>query len=242
MALRGNIAACMVMRFDDYEIYRDDQNELGSGTFSVVYRGRHLGLPGHGDVAVKRVELRENTEEGKKSNEYVETEIEILKAINHKNIVKLYHSRTVNNYKYIFLELCEGRDLRKFILKEKQVSFVSCLGFMRDIAAGLKCLHEREPSITHRDVKPSNMLVKKDTILGRYIIKLGDLGVARRGQGDATTLCGTPDWMAPEVFPDSSGNVCFNIECDVYGGGLTFLSLLDHKPGEALDPPRGMLY
>ena len=178
MARQGAISS-MVMRVDDYEAYRDDVNELGSGTFAVVCRGKHVGRPSHGDVAVKRVKLAEDTEDGRKFNGYVEREIEILTAINHKNIVKLYYSKTVNNFKYLFLELCDERDLRKFVLKEKQVSFYSCVGFMRDIAAGLKCLHEHKPSIIHRDVKPSNMLVKKDTVLGSHIIKLGDLGLAR---------------------------------------------------------------
>ena len=240
MASSGAIASSMVMKVDDYEVYRDDLSELGSGTFGVVCRGKHLGRPSHGEVAVKRVALAEDTAEGKKHNRYVDMEIEILKAIDHENIVTLFHSQTVNNFKYLFLELCDERDLKKFILKEKQVSFPTCLGFMRDISAGLRCLHEQKPSVIHRDVKPSNMLVKKDTTLGRYVIKLGDLGLARTG--DATTACGAPDWLAPEVYPDSSCNVCFSIECDVYGGGLNFLSLLDHKPGEALEPPKSMLH
>ena len=220
MASSGAVASSMVMKVDDYEVYRDDINELGSGTFAVVYKGKHLGRPSHGEVAVKRVSLAEDTAEGRQYNRYVQMEIEILKSIDHENIVKLYHSQTISNFKYLFLELCDERDLRKFILKEKQVPFPTCLGFMQDIAAGLRCLHEHKPSIIHRDVKPNNMLVKKDTILGRYVIKLGDLGLARRR--DATTVCGAPDWMAPEVYPDSSGNVCFSIECDVYGGGLNF--------------------
>ena len=83
------------------------------------------------------------------------------------------------------------------------------------------------------------MLVSKDHPPAKYVLKLTDFGFARCVSKTAgafsATMCGTANWMAPEVRPDSLGDVRYNKECDVFSAGLVDLSLVDLIPDELLE-------
>ena len=217
--------------------FNDEKDKLGQGAFAMVWRGKK----GKTEVAVKRVPLGEDTEEDREwTRKYVDGEVEALKAINHKNVVKLLDTVKRGGLVYLFLEYCELGSLEKYVIKEKQLSEITTVSFMKDVAEAVRCMHEKRPPLIHRDIKPANLLVVKDSrMLASYSLKMTDFGTARRLTTFAETLCGSPNWMAPEVRPDSKGKIKYQTESDVFSTGLVDLSLLNHKRGKPLEAAKG---
>ena len=76
--------------------------------------------------------------------------------------------------------------------------FISC-HLLREIVECIEFLHERNPPIIHRDIKPGNILVSSKVIKGRFV-KLADFGIARMHYtGEYTRNIGTDGYMAPEI-------------------------------------------
>ena len=129
-----------------------------------------------------------------------ENEANILKNLNHKNIVKYYESFKNNNQFYIIMEYCSKKDLRNFIKEYKnnnkfiQQSIIKSI--ILDICSGLKEIHEN--NIIHRDLKPENIFKSEDNIY-----KIGDFGISKKLEGTKhakTGGIGTDCYMAPELF------------------------------------------
>ena len=191
-------ASPWTMRIGDYEVYRDDKNELGSGSYGTVYRGRCV-TDGE-EVAVKRLKLADGTtEEGREHNaKYIDGEIRALQELDHDNIVKLYHWKREESYMYLFIELCTKGNLNDYVLQMKKLSQITAFQFMRQIASALEYLHSK--NILHRDIKPGNIVVTKDTKSGKCVIKITDFGTARQVPSSVAmtlTLAGSPNWMVP---------------------------------------------
>ncbi|KAL8140650.1 LOW QUALITY PROTEIN: hypothetical protein V2J09_006671 [Rumex salicifolius] len=173
----------------DYSVGR----QLGSGSFSVVWHGRHRV---HGtEVAIKEIAMDRLN---KKLQESLKSEIFILKQINHPNIVKLHDIIEASGRIHLVLEYCRGGDLNMYIQRYKRVPEATAKHFMLQLAAGLKIL--RENNLIHRDLKPQNLLVSSND--ENSVLKIADFGFARSLQprGLAETMCGSPLYMAPEIM------------------------------------------
>ncbi|CAH2064193.1 unnamed protein product [Thlaspi arvense] len=189
----------------DYAVGR----QIGSGSFSVVWEGRHLV---HGTVvAIKEIAMARLN---KKLQESLMSEIFILKKINHPNIIRfidmIEHSLSdspefplvliapgkIN----LVLEYCKGGDLSMFIQRHGRIADATAKHFMQQLAAGLQVL--RDNNIIHRDLKPQNLLLSTDD--NDAALKIADFGFARlrslQPRGLAETLCGSPLYMAPEIM------------------------------------------
>ena len=233
-------ASPLTMRIGDYEVYRDDKNELGSGSYGTVYKGRRI-TDGE-EVAVKRLKLAdETTEEGREWNaKYIDGEIRALQELDHDNIVKLHHWKREESYMYLFIELCSKGNLSDYVLQMKKVSQITTFQFMQQIASALEYVHSK--NIIHRDIKPGNILVTKDVTSTECVIKVTDFGTARQVPTSAAmtlTLAGSTNWMAPEVFPDKDGHVRYNNESDTFSTGVMYLSMIDQEEGKALQARTG---
>eukprot|EP01064_Diplonema_japonicum_P013016 TRINITY_DN2038_c0_g1_i1.p1 TRINITY_DN2038_c0_g1~~TRINITY_DN2038_c0_g1_i1.p1 ORF type:complete len:889 (+),score=174.82 TRINITY_DN2038_c0_g1_i1:89-2668(+) len=149
-------------------------------------------------------------------------EVEILKKIkDHPNIVKFYDSFTERegstNILHIVMEYCEGGDLAQFLKDRKKPSWIDNVTLERWCRQLLEAVdHLHELNILHRDLKTANVFVTKDNNL-----KVADFGISRslsRTQC-ATTMVGTPYYMAPEVVNLNVQNG-YNAKSDVWSVGV----------------------
>lgn len=172
--------------------------------------------------AMKIVKLKDLKSEKVLQN--LTSEISIHSSLDHPNIVKFYTSFKNSEYIFMVLELCERGGLDELLkrngkLKEKYVS-----KFVSQIIKGLIYLHDRM-SIVHRDLKLGNLLL--DNHLN---IKIGDFGLsAIIKQGEKRkTVCGTPNYIAPEVLFDKANGHSF--EADIWSLGVIIYTLLIGVP------------
>ncbi|KAG5141875.1 hypothetical protein JHK82_017570 [Glycine max] len=192
---------------------------IGSGSFAVVWRARNRssGL----EYAVKEIDKRHLSP---KVRENLLKEISILSTIHHPNIIRLFEAIQTNDRIYLVLEYCAGGDLAAYIHRHGKVSEPVAHHFMRQLAAGLQVLQEK--NLIHRDLKPQNLLLA--TTAATPVMKIGDFGFARSltPQGLADTLCGSPYYMAPEIIENQK----YDAKADLWSVGAILYQLVIGRP------------
>ncbi|XP_019498590.1 PREDICTED: serine/threonine-protein kinase Chk2 [Hipposideros armiger] len=157
----------------------------------------------------------------------VETEIEILKKLNHPCIIKIKDIFDAEDY-YIVLELMEGGELFDRVVANKRLKEATCKLYFYQMLLAVQYLHEN--GIIHRDLKPENVLLssqKEDCL-----IKITDFGQSKiLGETSLMkTLCGTPTYLAPEVL-ESFGTAGYNRAVDCWSlGVILFICLSGYPP------------
>ncbi|KAI9653493.1 MAG: hypothetical protein M1829_001286 [Trizodia sp. TS-e1964] len=204
-------AAKDVAGLNDYQL----GDCLGKGAFGSVYRALNWGT---GEtVAVKQVKL---VDLPKSELAVIMLEIDLLKNLNHPNIVKYHGFVKSAESLYIILEYCENGSLHS-ICKNFGKFPENLVGlYMAQVLHGLLYLHEQ--GVIHRDIKGANILTTKEGL-----VKLADFGVATRTTGlHESSVVGTPYWMAPEVIELSGATTA----SDIWSLGCTVIELLEGKP------------
>lgn len=194
-------------------------DEIGKGAYGRVYKG--LDLENGDFVAIKQVSLENIPQE---DLNIIMQEIDLLKNLNHKNIVKYLGSLKTKTHLHIILEYVENGSLANIIKPNKFGPFPESLVavYIAQVLEGLVYLHEQ--GVIHRDIKGANILTTKEGL-----VKLADFGVATKlTEADVNThsVVGTPYWMAPEVI-EMSG-VC--AASDIWSVGCTVIELLTCVP------------
>ncbi|KAK9691396.1 hypothetical protein RND81_09G194700 [Saponaria officinalis] len=194
-------------------------DEIGKGAYGRVYKG--LDLENGDFVAIKQVSLENIAQE---DLNIIMQEIDLLKNLNHKNIVKYLGSLKTRSHLHIILEYVENGSLANIIKPNKFGPFPEQLvaHYIAQVLEGLVYLHEQ--GVIHRDIKGANILTTKEGL-----VKLADFGVATKlTEADVNThsVVGTPYWMAPEVI-EMSG-VC--AASDIWSVGCTVIELLTCVP------------
>ena len=144
------------------------------------------------------------------------------KAVAHNNLVKLYSYFEDPNFVYIVLELCRKRSLMELHKRRKAITEPESRYFVYQILLGCKYLHDNK--IIHRDLKLGNVFLNDS-----MEVKIGDFGLATKVDYDGErkkTLCGTPNYIAPEVL----GKKGHSYEVDVWSIGCILYTLLVGKP------------
>ena len=121
-------------------------------------------------------------------------EIEVLRKLDHPNVIKLYDVIYNSNTIFLILEYCKHGDFSCF-LKKRALKEEHAKRFIRELAEGMKYL--KKHNITHRDLKPQNLL-----LTDKYNLKITDFGLAKFIEDDKMmqTMCGSPLYMAPEIL------------------------------------------
>ncbi|XP_021679465.2 MAP3K epsilon protein kinase 1 isoform X2 [Hevea brasiliensis] len=194
-------------------------DEIGKGAYGRVYKG--LDLENGDFVAIKQVSLENIAQE---DLNIIMQEIDLLKNLKHKNIVKYLGSLKTKTHLHIILEYVENGSLANIIKPNKFGPFPESLVavYIAQVLEGLVYLHEQ--GVIHRDIKGANILTTKEGL-----VKLADFGVATKlTEADVNThsVVGTPYWMAPEVI-EMSG-VC--AASDIWSVGCTVIELLTCVP------------
>ena len=167
---------------------------LGVGTYGEVWLAE---APGGVQVAVKRIFRPTSQADGQRELEV----LELIKNLRHPYLLATQAFWQEEDRLYIVMELADGslRDRFNFHLKQGRdgIPVEELLPYFEQVAAALDYL--REQRVQHRDVKPENLLM-----LGGYA-KVADFGLARQSSGHDLSiagLCGSPQYIAPEVWND----------------------------------------
>lgn len=232
---------------------------IGRGAFGEV---RIVKEKGTGNVfAMKKLRKAEMVKRGQV--EHVRAERNILAAVHHPSVVKLYYSFQDDDFLYLVMEYLPGGDMmsllmRRDILTEDEVRF-----YIAEAVVALETVHKHH--FIHRDIKPDNLILSKD---GH--IKLSDFGLCKPVQAEglptvpedaeensthdvatadapsgvlerwrshrrqlAFSTVGTPDYIAPEVLRKRG----YSMEADWWSlGAITFEMLIGYPPFYSDDP------
>uniref|UniRef100_A0A3B5LEM1 Protein kinase domain-containing protein n=1 Tax=Xiphophorus couchianus TaxID=32473 RepID=A0A3B5LEM1_9TELE len=190
--------------------------ELGRGSFKTVYKG----LDTDTWVEVAWCELQER-KLSKAERQRFKEEAEMLKALQHPNIVRFYDfwESPVKGKKCIVLvtELMTSGTLKTYLKRFKVMKPKVLRRWCRQILKGLHFLHTRTPPIIHRDLKCDNIFITGPT----GSVKIGDLGLATLKRASfAKSVIGTPEFMAPEMYEEH-----YDEAVDVYAFGMCMLEM-----------------
>lgn len=152
------------------------------------------------------------------------SEIQIHKSMNHTNIVQFIDCFEDNVNVYILLEICPNGSLMELIKKRKTITEPEVRFFMTQICGGIQYMHSNR--VIHRDLKLGNIFFDE-----HYNLKIGDFGLAAVLANDRErkfTICGTPNYIAPEVLMGK--HTGHSYEVDIWSIGVMLYALLIGKP------------
>jgi eukaryotic-like serine/threonine-protein kinase len=202
---------------------------IGRGSMGVVWLAYDEVL--HRPVAVKEVQLPPGMPVGEANDirERTLREARAIAALTHPNVVAVHDVAKQGAEPFVVMELLTGRSLARLIERSGPLNTEQTAAVADAVAAGLDAAHRR--GITHRDVKPGNVLVGED---GQ--VKLTDFGISRNVSEVTMTnsgmVLGTPAYIAPEV---AAGDPVTNA-VDLWSLGATlFAAVTGHPPYDAGD-------
>ena len=199
------------------QTYDIDKSIVGKGAFGKVYKGVDKKNPEF-KVAVKVLNKHKMSQ---KDLAHVMDEVDLLKKVDHPNIVEYFETYDDKHYIYLVMELCTGGELfdsHETYIKEGKP-------YTERVAADVihKCLealqHCHTLGITHRDIKPENIMYGAD---GE--VRLVDFGLAKDTKHHMKSYAGTPYFMAPEVL---NGN--YTHKCDIWSLACVLYMLIAGK-------------
>ncbi|XP_070585667.1 serine/threonine-protein kinase WNK4 isoform X1 [Erythrolamprus reginae] len=190
--------------------------EIGRGSFKTVYKG----LDTETTVEVAWCELQ-TRKLSKMERQRFSEEVEMLKGLQHPNIVRFYDSwkSSIKGQVCIVLvtELMTSGTLKTYLKRFKEMKMKVLQRWSRQILRGLHFLHTRSPPIIHRDLKCDNVFITGPT----GSVKIGDLGLATlKCASFAKSVIGTPEFMAPEMYEEK-----YDEAVDVYAFGMCMLEM-----------------
>eukprot|EP01094_Clydonella_sp_ATCC50884_P002136 TRINITY_DN11643_c0_g1_i1.p1 TRINITY_DN11643_c0_g1~~TRINITY_DN11643_c0_g1_i1.p1 ORF type:complete len:1085 (-),score=383.55 TRINITY_DN11643_c0_g1_i1:312-3566(-) len=196
----------------DYQIGRC----LGRGGFGAVYQG--VDITTGTFVAIKQMK-RQNLPKDQLAS--MMGEIDLLKKLNHPNIVKYIGYSETREFLCIILEYVESGSLASVVQTIGKFPESLVRVYIEQVLQGLLYLHEQ--GVIHRDIKGANILTTKGGT-----VKLADFGIAAEVSSTAenSSIMGTPYWMAPEIIELNGATT----KSDIWSVGCTVIELITGEP------------
>ena len=198
--------------------------ELGRGTYGKATLVRS-NLPGQKFYVMKTINIENMSENNiKKSFE----EVNIIKKLNHPNIIKFHEAFIVNNptkTMNLIVEFADGGDLHQKINEMKKTNKFfeesQILDYFIQICLALYHMHSKH--ILHRDLKPQNVFL---TSTG--MVKLGDFGISKcldYSLAKARSVVGTPFYLSPELIQ----HIPYSYKSDIWSLGVLLYEMTTLK-------------
>ncbi|XP_072453059.1 death-associated protein kinase 1 isoform X2 [Notamacropus eugenii] len=214
-----------VFRQENLDDYYDTGEELGSGQFAVVKKCREksTGL----QYAAKFIKKR-RTKSSRRgvSREDIEREVNILKEIQHPNVITLHDVYENKTDVILILELVAGGELFDFLAEKESLTEEEATEFLKQILNGVYYLHSQH--IAHFDLKPENIMLL-DRNVPKPRIKIIDFGLAHKIDfgNEFKNIFGTPEFVAPEIVNYEP----LGLEADMWSiGVITYILLSGTSP------------
>jgi serine/threonine-protein kinase len=182
-------------------------SNLGSGGFGTVFLAKDVWIDKK--VAIK-VPHRQSGDEGE-----LLQEPRLLAALDHQNIVGIVTAERVDGVFFIVMEYVKGESLEAVLDREKALALPRAINYVVQILRGVE--HAHEATILHRDLRPANVLIAESGG-----VKVADFGTSRfLEKSHATTVIGSPPYMAPEQFQGRAV-----LASDIYSVGVILYQML----------------
>ncbi|XP_034742616.1 death-associated protein kinase 3 [Etheostoma cragini] len=212
-------------RQEDVELYYEMGEELGSGQFAIVRKCKEKSTSI--EYAAKFIKKRRLSSSRRGvSREEIEREVNILREIQHSNIITLHDIFENKTDVILILELVSGGELFDFLAEKESLTEEEATQFLKQILDGVQYLHSKR--IAHFDLKPENiMLLDKNAPNPR--IKLIDFGIAHqiKAGNEFKNIFGTPEFVAPEIVNYEP----LGLEADMWSiGVITYILLSGASP------------
>lgn len=190
--------------------------EIGKGAYAIVRYAIHKAT--NRKVAIKIYDKSKFQDSNRLRN--VHREIEILKKLNHSNVLKMYEAIETEMHLYLVLELVNGMSLNEYVKKhvERRLSENDACRIFYQIMLALEYCHGND--VAHRDIKFDNVLLDHSNN-----VKLIDFGFSTcmpKNQ-KTKTFCGTPSYMAPEIIKK---NEYHGPPVDIWACGVVLYGML----------------
>ncbi|XP_072307479.1 cAMP-dependent protein kinase catalytic subunit PRKX [Eucyclogobius newberryi] len=162
---------------------------VGTGTFGRVFlvRDKHS----RAFFALKQMKIPDVIR--LKQETHVHNEKEVLSEVNHPFLIRLFWTHHDDRFLYMLLDYVPGGELFSYLRSRGRFSNSAGLFYTSEIVCAIEYLHSKD--IVYRDLKPENILLDAE---GH--IRLTDFGFAKKLSDRTWTLCGTPEYLAPEVI------------------------------------------
>lgn len=187
---------------------------LGQGSYGKVYVA--LDLTTKEQVALKQMDIRNFKNDEYLKNQLI-SEVQIMKRLNHPNIVKFLDYFQSNKSYYFITEYCQDGDLREYIL-QKKLTEEQALQVFFQLIEGFKELSKI--GVIHRDLKPANILIDKG------VFKLCDFGFAKivdiNNNEMLQTIVGSPIYMSVQVLTGKP----YTAKCDIWSLGIILFEMI----------------
>jgi serine/threonine protein kinase len=194
---------------------------LGTGAYKTVYKG--FDTDNGIEVAWNKLNIQRLTNQ---DTERVMNEVNILRSIQHPNIINLFAGWEVRDERgrvrgaHFITELMTSGTLKQYIAKVKTIKVKVIRKWCRNVLEAIHYLHSCTPPIMHRDLKCDNIFINGN--IGE--VKIGDLGLSSvkdRASKCGYTVIGTPEFMAPELYDEN-----YSEKIDIYAFGMCMLEMV----------------
>ncbi len=198
--------------------------KLGQGGMGAVWKARHTFLQQPVAIKVMHAQIGANAD----ARARFLREMQATAKLRHPHIVRALDAEALGDHLILVVEYVEGITLDRLVKQKGPVPAAYACRWVVQAAEGLQ--HAHEQGTVHRDIKPGNLMITRDT----KEVKVLDFGLARgpreeggAGQTRLQTFMGTPEYVAPEQATNARDA---DIRADVYSLGCTLYFLLTGRP------------